>query len=75
LCLTTQAAETGLAGTVEHVENLGHEMILTLSTAFGSMVLREARSGSAPSLGQEVQLSLDPNQEHLFDSASEERID
>jgi ABC-type sugar transport system ATPase subunit len=75
LRLSPQGSETGLTGAVEHVENLGHEMILTLSTAIGPMVLREARTGSAPSLGQSVQLSLDPNQVHLFDPASEERID
>jgi ABC-type sugar transport system ATPase subunit len=75
LRLSPHGSETGLTGTVEHVENLGHEMILTLSTAIGPMVLREARTGSAPSLGQSVQLSLDPNQVHLFDPASEERID
>jgi ABC-type sugar transport system ATPase subunit len=75
LRLSPQGSETGLTGAVEHVENLGHEMILTLSTAIGPMVLREARTGSAPSPGQSVQLSLDPNQVHLFDPASEERID
>jgi ABC-type sugar transport system ATPase subunit len=68
-------AEPGLSGTVGHIENLGHEMILTLSTTIGPMVLRQARLGTAPSLGQEIQLSLDPNQVHLFDPTSEQRID
>jgi ABC-type sugar transport system ATPase subunit len=75
LRLSPQGDENGLAGTVEHFENLGHEMILTLSTAIGPLVLREVRSGTALSLGQLVHLSLDPNQVHLFDPASEQRID
>ncbi|MCZ8180859.1 MAG: ABC transporter ATP-binding protein [Rhizobium sp.] len=75
LRLSPQGSETGLTGAVEHVENLGHEMILTVSTAIGPMVLREARTGSAASPGQSVQLSLEPNQVHLFDPASEERVD
>jgi ABC-type sugar transport system ATPase subunit len=69
------ASEAGLTGTVEHVENLGHEMILTLSTIISPMILRETRSGSAPSLGQTVQLSLDLTHLHLFDPASEQRIE
>jgi ABC-type sugar transport system ATPase subunit len=68
-------ADPGLAGTIEHIENLGHEMILTLSTVIGPMILREARSGSAPKLGQKVQLSLDPTQVHVFDPVSEQRLD
>lgn len=75
LRLSPQGNEHWLAGTVEHVENLGHEMILTLSTAIGPMVLREVRAGTALSLGQLVHLSLDAKQVHLFDPASEQRID
>ncbi len=75
LRLVPLGAASGLPGTVDHVENLGHEMILTLSTAIGPMVLRETRSGSAPSLGQAVQVTLDPAQVHLFDPVSEQRVD
>ena len=75
LHLTRHGAEPGLAGTVEHIENLGHEMILTLSTAIGPFVLREARTGSATALGHEVQLSLDPTKIHVFDPASEQRLE
>ena len=74
LRLAPLGAASGLPGTVDHVENLGHEMILTLSTAIGPVVLRETRSGSAPSLGQAVQVTLDPAQVHLFDPASEQRV-
>lgn len=74
LRLTPQGAETGLEGTVEHVENLGHEMILTVSTPLGPMILRETRSGTALTTGQPVHLSLDPQQVHLFDPDSEQRI-
>jgi ABC-type sugar transport system ATPase subunit len=69
------ASEAGLTGTVEHVENLGHEMILTLSTTISPMILRETRSGSAPSLGQTVQLILDLTHLHFFDPTSEHRIE
>jgi ABC-type sugar transport system ATPase subunit len=69
-----EGQEAGLSGTIEHAENLGHEMILTLSTALGTIVLRGARSGAVPSLGQPVSLALDPDHVHLFDPASELRI-
>jgi ABC-type sugar transport system ATPase subunit len=69
------ASEAGLVGTIDHVENLGHEVIVTLSTVIGPMILRETRSGSAPSLGQTVQLILDLTQLHFFDPTSEHRIE
>ncbi len=75
LRLGRDGTQAGLSGTVEHIENLGHEMILTLGTDLGPVVLREARSGTVPSMGQSVQLSLDPNHVHLFDPATEQRIE
>ena len=75
LRLAATGSESGLAGSVEHIENLGHEMILTLATDLGPLILREARSAKVPSLGQLVQLVLDPDHVHLFDPVSEQRIE
>jgi ABC-type sugar transport system ATPase subunit len=75
LRLSHDGTAPGLVGTVEHIENLGHEMIMTVSTDIGPMVFREARSGIRPSLDKLVRLSLDPNHLHLFDPASEQRIE
>ena len=66
---------TGLPGTVEHVENLGHESILTAATSAGSLIVRQARSGTPPSLGQPVRFVMDPAQMHVFDPTTEARID
>ncbi|WP_108610552.1 ABC transporter ATP-binding protein [Aminobacter sp. MSH1] len=74
LRIAAEGHETGLAGTVDHVENLGHEMILTLATSLGPFVLRETRSGEVPSLDQPVRFTLDPHHVHLFDPASELRV-
>ncbi|NEY91735.1 ABC transporter ATP-binding protein [Tabrizicola oligotrophica] len=75
LQLAPERSDTGLTGSVEHIENLGHEMILTLATELGPLVLRQARSGKVPALGQSVRLTLDPDQVHLFDVSSEQRIE
>jgi ABC-type sugar transport system ATPase subunit len=75
LRLVPDGAEAGLVSSVEHIENLGHEIILTLSTAIGPMILRAARLGPAPARGQIVHLSLDPAKLHLFDPVSEHRLD
>ncbi|MBP8930180.1 MAG: ABC transporter ATP-binding protein [Paracoccus sp.] len=64
--------EPGLPGTVEHVENLGHETILTLATATGPLILRGAR-GAAP--GQPLRVALDPAHLHQFDPRTEARLD
>ena len=74
LRLVLDSDQPGLPGTIEHVENLGHEQVLTVSTALGPLVLRDGRSGQPPRLGQSVQLTLDPAQLHLFDPASEARL-
>ncbi len=66
---------TGLAGAVEHIENLGHEMILTLATALGPLVLRAVKSGQTPALGQTLHLTLAPDDLHLFDPATDQRIE
>jgi ABC-type sugar transport system ATPase subunit len=66
--------DTGLARKVEHVENLGHEMILTLATDLGPLVLREARTGKVPKMGQSLRLAINPDHLHLFDPKSELRV-
>ena len=75
LRLVPDNSGSGLSGDVEHVENLGHETILAVATAHGSLVVRQVRSGAAPSLGQSVRVALDPAQLHLFDPTTEARID
>ncbi len=64
--------EPGLPGTVEHVENLGHETILTLATAAGPLILRGARGAAT---GQPLRVALDPAHLHLFDPKTEARLD
>ena len=75
LHFSSDGSETGLSGSVEHVENLGHEVILTLATDLGPLVLRQPRPGKIPTLGRPVYLTLDPDQLHLFDARSEQRIE
>ncbi len=74
LLLAADGNDQGLAGSVEHVENLGHEMILTLATDLGPLVLRETRSGKVPTLGQSLRIRLDTGNLHLFDPATELRV-
>lgn len=66
-------AETGLKGTVEHLENLGHETILTISTDLGQLVIRAGQSNS-PALDQPVKMALDLQQLHFFDPETKLRI-
>ena len=67
--------EPGLPGTVEHVENLGHETILTLTTAIGPLILRETRVTRGAATGQPLRVALDPAHLHLFDPKTEARLD
>ena len=67
--------EPGLPGTVEHVENLGHETILTLTTAIGPLILRETRVTRGAATGQPLRVALDPAHLHLFDPRTEARLD
>lgn len=64
-----------MTGTVEHIENLGHEIILTLATDLGAFVLREVLAGDVPTLGRSVQIAIDPSKAHFFDPQSEQRIE
>jgi ABC-type sugar transport system ATPase subunit len=68
-------AEPGLSGTVEHVENLGHERVLTIATAAGPLILRETRGVQATATGQPLRIALDPAHLHLFDPETETRLD
>ncbi len=65
----------GLPGRVEHVENLGHEQILTIASDLGPLILRETRDDAQAALGQPVVLVLDPARLHLFDPQTEARLD
>lgn len=68
-------AEPGLPGTVEHVENLGHERVLTIASAAGALILRETRGAQAAAVGQPLRVALDPAHLHLFDPQTELRLD
>ena len=70
----TGTDQPGLPGTVEHVENLGHEQILTIASEAGQLILRETRNNPHSLLGQRVQVALDPAHLHLFDPATETRL-
>lgn len=67
LRIATEGA--GLAGVVEHIENLGHEATVTFGTAHGPVILRQSRSSVVPALG-----ARDPEHLHIFDPKSELRI-
>ncbi len=63
-----------MTGTVEHIENLGHEQILTIASEAGQLILRETSNTPHSLLGQRVQVALDPAHLHLFDPATETRL-
>ena len=65
----------GVAGTVAVVEALGHERHLVCSRPDGSLVTVRATGPTGPeAVGDELTLSIDPAQVHLFDRASGTRI-
>ncbi len=63
-----------IAGTVEGVENLGHEKLWFLATAEGRIVARTA-DGAAYAVGETVGVHFETEKLHLFDRATGERVD
>ena len=65
----------GIPATVEVVESLGHERIVTCSLGDGqeAVVRIDARHGPT-SRGQRLHLHIDPDELVLFDADTEERI-
>ena len=71
---TSSAAPHAFAGTIDVVENLGHETYVFVGTADGRMCLvvdRERR----PRVGEAVMVGVDPARVHVFDAASGARLD
>ena len=73
LSLTKGTDEVSLSGEVAMREVLGAEVVLHLESAAGPLTVRTA-AGSAPRLGDTVQVWLDPRAIHLFDGATEIRL-
>lgn len=65
-----------LPATVTVVESLGHERHVICRLDDGQMVIvRIASDEAVPGAGSTVRLSADPGQLHVFDAATEGRID
>jgi len=64
----------GLRGTVENVELLGHERHVLVKVAGEVMVLRQDNDAPPLTIGEQVALAADPDEVHLFDSVTTERI-
>jgi multiple sugar transport system ATP-binding protein len=63
-----------LEGTVEIVENLGGEQILTFSTGNSRVHMRTTRDVHV-AVGEQLTLRADPSHIHLFDSATGRRLE
>jgi multiple sugar transport system ATP-binding protein len=70
------AAGGGLPATVAGVESLGHERHVICRLDDDQMVIVRIQSDEAvPTAGSAVRLAADPGQLHVFDAATERRID
>ncbi|MCZ7629719.1 MAG: TOBE domain-containing protein [Microthrixaceae bacterium] len=66
---------SGLRGTVENIEMLGHERHLLARVGPGVMVARLDPDIEAPAIGEPVLLAVDADKVHLFDAATTLRLD
>ncbi len=73
LSLIDSGNDVALSGSVAMREVLGAEVVLHLESAAGPLTVR-TDAGSAPRLGDTVQVWLDPKMIHLFDGATELRL-
>ena len=65
-----------IAATVSVVESLGHERHVVCRLDDGQLVIaRQPSSVTSPTDGTPVHLSFDPDQLHVFDAATEARVD
>jgi multiple sugar transport system ATP-binding protein len=64
----------GLEAAVAAVEWLGHERHLVLRVGASEVVVRERSEGAAPDVGSTLRLRADPDELHLFDPATGERL-
>jgi multiple sugar transport system ATP-binding protein len=67
-------AVEGLAATVRTVEWLGHEQHLVCDVAGERLMVRLSSDSPAATPGTALHLQVDPNQVHLFDPATTERL-
>ena len=67
--------EGQLAMTVQLVEHLGHEVLVTGQVAGQKIVVRLAAEAIVPGNGDSVRLTADPAHRHRFDAATQRRID
>lgn len=70
----TRDDPTGLIGTVENVEMLGHERHVIVQVADAYMTIRESHDAKPAHIGEQVHLVPDPAQVHLFDAETTERV-
>jgi ABC-type sugar transport system ATPase subunit len=66
---------TGLRGVVENVELLGHERHLLVRAAGQIMVVRQPNDAPEVGVGSEISMLPDPEEIHLFDPTTNERLD
>ncbi len=67
-------ADAGLAATVTTAEWLGHEQILYLSAGDDQFAVRAVDAGELVEAGRSVRLSAAPDDIHLFDSTTGQRL-
>ena len=63
-----------LHGVVEVVESLGHERHLFVDLGGHRVIVRQSAEDEAPAAGSRVDLAVQPQHVHLFDSDSTERL-
>ena len=70
--LLNTGAGPAVTGTVEGIENLGHEKLWFFTAEIGRIVARTPDTGSYR-LGETVSLRFPPERLHLFDAATGKR--
>jgi ABC-type sugar transport system ATPase subunit len=74
LVITPEGGDTGVAGRITAIEWLGHERHVICDVNGTSVVARQPTAGAGPTPGDNVRLSVDPADVHLFDPDTTERI-
>ncbi len=69
-----EAGAAGLAGRIDLVEMLGHESVVHVHTADGTIIVRLADKSARPVQGDTVTVQADPASIHYFDKISEQRL-
>jgi ABC-type sugar transport system ATPase subunit len=74
LAVVEASAPSGLRGTVENVELLGHERHLLVRSAGHIMVVRQPNDAPPVGVGDDISMVPEPDEVHLFDPTSTERL-